>query len=137
LPSAAPSPQIVFSKKEGRDAVFVVYCEAQVKPEKVELYEQTFRDLKKKVHANEPGVVFYELCKDPQTPYRYRLFEAYRDAQVQQEHLDKDYYRAASPIIVSCLAGDHMEQIAKRGLTNPADVYPLITSLKMDVLETI
>jgi hypothetical protein len=58
--------------------MFVIYCEAQVKPEKVELYERTFHDLKKKVHAHEPGVVFYELCKDPVRPNTYRLFEAYR-----------------------------------------------------------
>jgi hypothetical protein len=30
-----------------------------------------------------------------------------------------------------------MEQIAQRGLTKPEEIYPLITSLKMDVLETI
>jgi quinol monooxygenase YgiN len=117
--------------------MLIMYCVAQVRPEKVELYEQTFRDLRTKVLANEPGVTFYELCRDPQKPYSYRLFEAYADEGVQREHLDKDYYRAASKIIVSCLDGEHLKEVERRRLTDPAEIYPLITSLTMELLQPV
>jgi quinol monooxygenase YgiN len=112
-------------------------AKTRVRPEKVELYESTFRDLKAKVLANEPGVSFYELCHDPVAPNAYQVIEAYENDAVQAHHLGTDYYLAASGVILSCLQGDHMEQIAKRGLTDPAEIYPLITSLTLEVLQPI
>jgi quinol monooxygenase YgiN len=117
--------------------MLLMYCEARVRPDRIELYEQTFRDLREVVLANEPGVTFYELCRDPEKPNCYRLFEAYANEEVQREHLDKDYYRVASKIIVSCLDGDHVQEVERRGLTDPAEIYPLITSLKMLVLQPV
>ena len=66
--------------------MFVVIVKANVKPEKVETYESTFKALREKVLANEPGVTFYELSRVPDSPCEYRMVEAYRDAQVQEEH---------------------------------------------------
>jgi quinol monooxygenase YgiN len=117
--------------------VHIVIATARVRPDKIALYEQTFRDLKAKVDALEPGVLFYELCKDPKEANTYRLIEAYSDEAVQQAHIDTDYYRAASRVIVECLAGDHHAEIARRGLTNPADIYPLITTLQMEWMQPI
>ena len=45
--------------------MFVSIVKARVRPQKVAIYESTFRELKALVHANEPGVLFYELCRDP------------------------------------------------------------------------
>jgi len=89
--------------------MFVILVKAQVKPEKVEIYEKTFRDLRDKVLANEPGVTFYELCRVPDKPCTYRLVESYIDQQTQDEHMEKDYYKAASAIILDCLEGGSYE----------------------------
>jgi quinol monooxygenase YgiN len=117
--------------------LFVIYATALVRPEKVELYENTFRELRKIVLEREPGVSFYELCPDPSVPYKYRLFEAYADAEVQTEHLNTDYYKAAAAVLMTCFQGDHMEEIARRGLTVPEEIYPLVTSINIEVMQPI
>jgi quinol monooxygenase YgiN len=89
--------------------MFVVIVKARVKPDKVETYESTFRALREKVLANEPGMPFYELSRVPDSPCEYRLVEAYRDAQVQEEHLAKDYYIEAGPVIMDCLVDGSFE----------------------------
>jgi len=89
--------------------MFVIIVKAQVKPEKVELYESTFTALRAKVLAHEPGVSFYELCRVPDQPCVYRLVEAYRDRQTQEEHLTKNYYQEAIPVITDCLEGGSYE----------------------------
>lgn len=83
--------------------MFVVIVKARVKPNKVDIYESSFKELREKVLANEPGVPFYELSRVPDSPCEYRMVEAYENAQVQEEHLTKDYYLAAGPIIMDCL----------------------------------
>ena len=83
----------------------VLILKTRVLPEKVELYESTFRELREKVLRLEPGVSFYELCRVPDQPNHYRLVEAYADDATQEEHLDTDYYREAREIIDTCLDG--------------------------------
>jgi quinol monooxygenase YgiN len=61
------------------------------------------------VKKNEPGVLFYELCRDPTTPYLYHLVEAYKDQQTQEAHVEMEYYRARGPTIVDCLEGGTYE----------------------------
>lgn len=91
--------------------MFISIVTASVIPEKVELYEQTFRDLREKVLANEPGVSFYELCRDPSAPYTYKVVEAYDSQETQEAHLATEYYQATIPVIVGCLAGGTYEHI--------------------------
>lgn len=89
--------------------MFVVICRAKVQPDKVELYENTFRALREKVLANEPGIAFYELCRVPDEPCSYRVVEAYADQAAQDEHLTKDYYLEAGAVIMGCLEGNAFE----------------------------
>lgn len=89
--------------------MFVVIVKARVKPEKVELYESTFKALRHKVLASEPGVTFYELCRVPDEPGSYRMVECYKDAQAQDEHLGQDNYQEAVAIITECLEGGSYE----------------------------
>jgi quinol monooxygenase YgiN len=89
--------------------MFVVICRAKVKPDKVALYEATFRALREKVLANEPGISFYELCRLPAEPGTYRVVEAYADQAAQERHLGMDYYLEAGPTIVECLVDGAFE----------------------------
>lgn len=89
--------------------MFIVICRAKVKPEKVALYEATFRALREKVLANEPGISFYELCRVPGEPYAYRVVEAYADQAAQDLHIAMDYYQQAGPTIMDCLVDGAFE----------------------------
>ena len=89
--------------------MFVIIVKARVKPDKVELYESTFKALRTKVLANEPGVIFYVLSRVPDDPFAYRLVESYKDQQTQDEHLTKDYYQEAIAVITECLEGGSYE----------------------------
>jgi quinol monooxygenase YgiN len=109
----------------------------RIKPEKAELYEKTFHELRDKVLENEPGTTFFELCRDPEQPGAYRVFEAYADAEAIQAHVATDYYLETARIFVECLEGDHMVEIARRGLTQPRDMYALVNSLKLERFETV
>lgn len=89
--------------------MFVIICRAKVQPDKVELYEGTFRALREKVLANEPGIAFYELSRVPGEPCHYRMVEAYVDKAAQDAHLEMDYYKEAGAVIMSCLEGNTFE----------------------------
>jgi quinol monooxygenase YgiN len=89
--------------------MFVSIVKARVRPQKVAIYEATFKELRALVQANEPGVLFYELCRDPKVPYSYRVVEAYTDQATQNAHLEMDYYKARIPIIMDCLEGGTYE----------------------------
>lgn len=89
--------------------MFVSIVKARVRPQKVAIYEATFRELKALVQANEPGVLFYELCRDPKIAHSYRVVEAYTDQATQNAHLEMDYYKARIPIIMDCLEGGTYE----------------------------
>lgn len=86
--------------------MYVLICHTKVIPEKVELYEQTFRDLAVIVREQEPGVVFYELLRDHRSPNSYILVEAYLDEATQEAHLNADYYKKARAVIDTCIDGD-------------------------------
>lgn len=89
--------------------MFFVIVKARVKPDKVDIYESTFKALRETVLENEPGVTFYALSRVPDSPCEYRLVEAYENAQVQEEHFAKDYYQAAVPVIMACLEDGSFE----------------------------
>ncbi len=117
--------------------MFIVVARTRVNPKKTELYESTFKALREQVKAHEPFVLFYELCRDPKVPNGYVLIEAYSDQESQNIHLGTDYYLAAAPLILGCLEGVDLEEIARSGKTDPADIYPLIKSLVMDMYQPI
>lgn len=89
--------------------MFVVICRARVRPDKIALYEETFRALREKVLANEPGIAFYELCRVPGERGAYPVVEAYADQAAQDLHLATDYYREAGTVIMDCLVDGAFE----------------------------
>ena len=108
-----------------------------VRPDKTELYEKTFRELQAIVHEREPGTPYFEVCKDLTEPCVYHVFEAYADDAALATHTSADYYVATARVFLECLAGDHMAEAAKRGLTEPRDIYPLTSGLRMLRYETL
>jgi len=89
--------------------MLVVICKAQVKSDKVGVYESTFKALRAQVLAEEPGVTFYELCRVPGQPCHYRVVECYTDQAAQDLHLNTDYYKAAFATVLDCLVDGTFE----------------------------
>lgn len=89
--------------------MFVVIVRAKVKADKTVIYESTFKALREKVLANEPGVTFYELCRVAEEENTYRVVECYKDQAAQDEHLNKDYYKAAFATVADCLVDGQFE----------------------------
>ena len=113
-----------------------VHVTLTVKPEKAALYEQTFRELKDQVYRLEPGCKFFELCRDPVELSAYHVLEAYADQDAVAAHAATAYYRETAAIFVECLAGNHMEEIRKRGLTGLA-MYSVVKNLDFQRFETL
>jgi quinol monooxygenase YgiN len=135
--SGSPAAPAKSGSHEREEKMKLVDAIVTVKPEKTELYEATFHRLKKYVHENEPRTPFFELCKDIDEPYVYHVFEAYADEAALAEHVNSAFYLETARVFMQCLAGDHMEQAAKLGLTEPRDIYPLCKGLRALRYETL
>jgi len=107
-----------------------------VKPEKVALYERTFRELKDQVQRFEPECRFFELCRDPAEPFVYHVFEAYTNQDAVAAHTATAYYLQTAAIFIECLAGDHMEEVRKRKLTGLA-MYSVVKNIHFQRFETL
>jgi quinol monooxygenase YgiN len=108
----------------------------RVKPDRAELYEKAFHELRAKVLENEPGVFVFEACRDPVEPNTYRVFEGYKTPEAIQKHIVTDYYIASARIFVECIEGDHMAEIERQGLRG-VDMYKAVKGLKFERMETI
>jgi quinol monooxygenase YgiN len=109
----------------------------QIKPEKTELYEKTCLELRELMQKHEPeGAPIFELARDPKDPCVYHVFEAYKDQAAIDHHTSTDYYKRTAAVFVECLAGNHLEEIKRRGLTG-REMYSLINSLKLEAYETL
>jgi quinol monooxygenase YgiN len=117
----------------------VIEAVLRVKPEKAKLYEDTFKELRELVLAHEPRTTFFELCKDPELPDTYHVFEAYEDQDAVQVHVATDHYKRTAEVFLECLAGDHMDEIKRRGLTEPRERYALVdpNSLKLKRYDSV
>lgn len=113
-----------------------VHAIVRVKPEKAKLYEETFKGLRAKTLALEPGCRVFEAAVNPNDPCEYRVFEAYDDQDAINVHIATEYYAPAAATFVECMEGDHMEEIERRGLKGRA-MYDVIKSVKMERFETI
>jgi quinol monooxygenase YgiN len=118
--------------------MYVTTVKVRVKPTMVAAYEKAFQDLAVLVRANEPGVPFYHLVRDPEVPHGYIMIEAYKTQADQVAHIEKDYYKAACPNILRCIESEHdIDALVKKGVTEPSDLYPYVTGMTVNLYETI
>jgi quinol monooxygenase YgiN len=113
-----------------------IHAILQVHPDKAALYEETFETLKQACLEREPGTLVFELARDPETPNGYRVFEAYRDLDAIMAHVGTDYYKTAAAVFVECIAGDHMDEIRRRGLVG-REMYDVVKTVKMERFDTL
>ena len=63
-----------------------VLSNLKIIPDKAQEFENLFRQLTKVVIETEPSTLFYQLCRDPETPGAYTVAEIYRNRQGLEEH---------------------------------------------------
>jgi quinol monooxygenase YgiN len=68
----------------------------KVEPEKQAEFEALMGDLMKAVHANEPGIPFYQLCRMPSDPRAYRMIEFYDDQAAIDHHMQTEWFQKAA-----------------------------------------
>jgi quinol monooxygenase YgiN len=113
-----------------------IHAILQVHPDKAKLYEDTFATLRAQCLEREPGTLVFEVCRDPSVPNGYRVFEAYSDIDAIKTHVETDYYKAAAAVFVECIAGDHMDEIRRRGLVG-REMYDLVKTVTMERFDTL
>jgi quinol monooxygenase YgiN len=76
-----------------------------VQPGKQAEFEAIFTDLSASVRADEPGNVFYQLCRSRESDATYKVLELYRDQAAVEAHRASTHFRAAGPLLGAVLAG--------------------------------
>jgi quinol monooxygenase YgiN len=75
-----------------------------VQPGKQADIEAIFADLAARVRADEPGNVFYQLCRSRESDTTYKVLELYQDQAAVEAHRTSPHFRAASPLLGAVLA---------------------------------
>jgi len=78
----------------------------KVLPDKVQEFEGLVAQLVRDIHANEPGVKFYEVRRVKDQPHTYVYFLSFEDQAAFDRYSNADYHTQMSPKAVACLDGD-------------------------------
>ncbi len=68
-----------------------------VRPENAAPFEALMTYVADMTRQHEPGVAYYGFSKSVDEPDTYVVVEVYKDAQVQAEHMTKDWVRDSLP----------------------------------------
>ena len=82
-----------------------VIAKFKVQPDKVEEFEQIFRETVGMVRANEPGSVLYQLTRSRTEPNSYKLIEIYNEQAAFDHHVSTDHFKATMGRLMPLLAG--------------------------------
>lgn len=107
-----------------------------IRPDMTRTYEETFRRLRDHVLSEENGCRFFELCRDPDQPTKYHVFEAYDDEAALAFHISTPIYKETARIFVECIEGDHMTDIRTRRLNGRA-MYDCVLGMMFERFESI
>ena len=77
----------------------------QVQDGKGAEFEEVFKELTAKVHANEPGNLMYQLTKSRTDPNTYKVLELYKDQDALTHHGQTDYFKELGRKMGPCMAG--------------------------------
>ncbi len=86
--------------------MIVVLATVELKPDRVADYERLFQLWAPQFRANVPGMLFYQMLRDPVAPTTYRAIEAYRDEAAMRMHFESDLLKAAIPGMYDCMVGE-------------------------------
>jgi quinol monooxygenase YgiN len=101
---ADPGDDAVQTPVERPDMIGVI-ATLSVRPGKQAEFEAVFARLAAQVRADEPGNIFYQLCRSRESDQTYKVLEQYRDQAALDAHRASAHFRAAGPLLTGVLAG--------------------------------
>jgi quinol monooxygenase YgiN len=99
-----------FSNVESPHMIGIV-ATIPVQPGKNAEFEAIFANLAAAVRADEPGNVFYQLCRSREDAQTYKVLELYKDQAAVEAHRNSAHFRAAGPLLGGVVAGPPVVEI--------------------------
>ncbi len=81
-----------------------VVATMKVKPDQVEAFEATMRELVDATTRLEPGVTIYKFFRSQKEPTTYTMMELYSDQATLDAHMKSDHFRTIGARLGPCLA---------------------------------
>ena len=82
--------------------MIAIVATIRVRADKVAQFERAARELEAQVKANEPDCLLYRMTKSRADPLTYRNLEIFRDQAALDQHIARDYFKAAIEKIGGC-----------------------------------
>lgn len=76
----------VISMADDKGPMYAIFAHAKVKPECCEAWETSFKAQAETCYANEPGLLLYQMTKDPKNKGDYTVMELYQGRDALQSH---------------------------------------------------
>ena len=76
-----------------------------VKEGREEEFIRLSKQLEEKVHANEPGTVYYEFFR-LREPRKFAVMESFADEAAEEVHMNSQWLAEIAPPLLDCLDGD-------------------------------
>src|SRR3569623_1554039 len=96
---------VCFPFSNGSPDMIGVIATLMIQPGKQAEFEAIFAELAAGVRTNEPGNIFYQLCRSRENVLTYKVLEQYRAQASLAAHRASAHYRAAGPLLAALLAG--------------------------------
>ena len=84
--------------------MILVVATVRVHADKAEEYEAACREHMPALQAANPGILFYQTGKCRETPYTYRVVEAYADQAAMDRHVGSERLKATFARLQPCIA---------------------------------
>ncbi len=74
-----------------------------IKPEMIEAYKQAILENARQT-IKEPGVIRFDVLQDKEDPSHFALFEAYKDQEARENHLETAHFLAFKEVALETFA---------------------------------
>jgi len=68
------------------------------------------KELTEKVHAEEPGIRFYEFYRIPDSERDFAVFESFVDEAAEEAHRETSHFKELAPPLIECLDGTYVRE---------------------------
>lgn len=89
--------------------------EFKVKPEFVDDFARAMRENATSALENEPGCLFFDVCRDPADPSLFFLYELYEDDDAIQAHQHSKHYRKFAELSPDWIASKTIRKMQRTG----------------------
>jgi quinol monooxygenase YgiN len=69
-------------------------------------FERLQTELSQLAHANEPGLIVYDVIRHAEVPGKYVVYARFRDRDAFELHQNADFHHRLVPPILACVEGE-------------------------------